>query len=88
MANHHVRRIATISIILVLALAGEAKAREADCSDVVSPISGVSFRGLIWRAIDLGATRAELYSIVARSRCRVYLENIIKQSFNQGANHG
>ena len=77
MAYHNVRHYATIALVLVLALAATTEAGEADCKDVVSPISGTSLKGLIWRAVDLGATRDELYAVVARTRCRVYLERII-----------
>lgn len=77
MANHNVRHYTTIAFILVLALATTTEAGEADCSDVVSPISGTSLKGLIWRAVDLGATRDELYRLVQRARCREYLEDLI-----------
>ncbi len=89
MAYHNVRSDIAITTILVLALATAATAGEADCEDVVSPITGTSFKGLIWRAIDLGATKAELYQLVSRSRCRIYLEQLIDSTQpKQGANHG
>lgn len=83
MANHRVLIMLALTVCLIWGVAAEAYAGEANCEDVKSPISGTSYRGLIWRAIDLGATKADLYTIVSNSRCRLYLENIIDQSFKK-----
>ena len=83
MANPRIRILLALTTVLVLALANTTKAREADCSDVVSPISGTTFSELIRRAKDLGATKADLYLLVRRSRCRSYLEQLIESTFKE-----
>ena len=83
MANPRIRILLALTTFLVLSLADTTEAREADCSDVVSPISGTTFRGLIRRAKDLGATKADLYLLVQRSRCRSYLEQLIESTFKE-----
>lgn len=77
MANSNVRHYTTIAFILVLALASASEAGEADCSDVVSPISGLTLRELIERSIELGARRSDLDKLIQRSRCRLYIENLL-----------
>ena len=81
MANPNGRPITTLALVLTVALAAEAQAGEADCSNVISPISGSTYKELIEQAKDYGATYTDLIKIVGKSRCRVYLENLIYTTY-------